>query len=105
MNVQIAILEVQRHAQAFSLNRRKQSGIDVEIDRVAKLITFADGGCFHAGGKINSVVSPGSAFAETSKQVSQCFVTQEVEPFFCDLEMHVAWQGIGNFAWTRSSLL
>ena len=40
MNVEIAVLEVERHAQPFASDGREQRRVDVEIDRVAKLVLF-----------------------------------------------------------------
>src|SRR5215208_1680529 len=98
MNVQIAILEVKRHVQSFALNRGEQSGIDVEIDGVAKLVTFAGRGCLYTGREVDSVMAASSALAKTSEQVSQRFITQEIETLFRDFEADVSRQRIGDFA-------
>jgi hypothetical protein len=89
----------------FALNRGEQRGVDVEIDRVAKLVRFAGGGGFDAGRKIRRVVTSGGAFAETAEQVSQRFVTEKVEAFFGDFEMDVARQRFGDFARARRCAL
>ena len=49
MNVQIAVFEIQRDFQTLALDRGEQSRIDVEIDRVAKLVTFTSGSRLDAG--------------------------------------------------------
>src|SRR5215208_5406421 len=111
MNVQIAILEVKRHVQSFALNRGEQSGIDVEIDCIAILVTFAGRGCFYARREVDSVMATSNALAKTSEQVSQCFITQEIETLFRDFEADVSRQRIGDFAlsitpgWMLVSLL
>src|SRR5215212_4565515 len=105
MNVQIAILEVKRHVQSFALNCGEQSGIDVEIDRIAKLVTFAGRRCFYAGREIDCVMATSSALAKTSEQVSQRFITQKVETLFRDFEADVTRKRIGNFAVSTLALL
>src|ERR1043165_279344 len=105
MNVQIAVLEIERNLQSFTLNRRKQRGVDVEIDRVAKLVRLARRGCFDASRKINRVVTPGGAFAETAEQVSECLVAQKIQTLFRHFETHIARQRFGDFAWTRRAAL
>src|SRR5690348_13300832 len=100
MNVQIVVFEIKRNLQSFTLNRRKQRGVDVEIDRVAKLVRLARRRCFNAGRKINRIVTPGGAFAETAEQVSECLVAQKIQTFFRHFETHVAGQRFGDFAWT-----
>ena len=50
VDVQVAVFEIQRHLQPFAFNRGEQRRVDVEIDRVAKLVTLAGCGCFDAGG-------------------------------------------------------
>ena len=40
VNVQIAVFEIERDGQTFALNRGEQGCVDVEVDRVAKLVTF-----------------------------------------------------------------
>jgi hypothetical protein len=49
MDVQVAVLEIERHLQTFALNCGEQSRIDVEIDRVAEFVRFAGGGRFDTG--------------------------------------------------------
>src|SRR5688572_7435974 len=105
MNVQIAVLQIQRHLQSFALNCRQKRCVDVEINRIAKLVTLAGGGCFDAGRKISRVVTTRSALAEAAEEVSQSFVAQEVETFFGDFEMDVPWQWFGDFAVAAVALL
>ena len=70
MNVQVAVLEIERHLQSFALNGGEQGGVDVEIDRVAKLVTLARDCRFDACGEINRVVASGGTLAKTPEQVS-----------------------------------
>src|SRR5215204_6811789 len=105
MNVEIAVLEIKRHLQAFALNRGEQRRVDIEIDGVAKLVTFTRGCGFHASRKINCVVTSGSAFAETPKQISEGLVAQKIQAFFGDFETNVTRQRIRNFARSRHPIL
>src|SRR5215207_5109708 len=105
MNVQIAVFKIERDLQPFSLNRGKQGGVDVEIDRVAKLVTLARGCCFDACGEINGVVTSGRTFPKASEQTSQCFVTKKIETFFSDLETNVTRQRFRDFTRSGRSLL
>src|SRR5688500_4640049 len=98
MDVQVAVLEIQRHLQTFTLNRGQQRRVDVEIYRVAKLVTFAGSGCFDASRKISRIVTSSGAFTKTAEQVSQSFVAEKVETFFGYFEMDVAWQWFRDFA-------
>src|ERR1700752_416946 len=92
MNVQVSILEIERHLQPFALNRGKQGGVDGEIDRVAEFVRFARRSGFNAGREINGVVASGGTLAETAEQVPKRFITEKVEPFFSNFETNVAWQ-------------
>src|SRR5215207_2972650 len=105
MNVQILVFEIERHFQSLALNRGKQCSVDVEIDGVAELVTFACRGRFNTGREINSVVASCGALAKTSKQVSECFVPQKIEAFFSHFKANVSRQWIGNFARPRSPTL
>ena len=57
------VFQIQRNSQAFALNRRKQSRVHVEIDRIAKLVGFACSCGFDAGGEMRSVVTAERALA------------------------------------------
>src|ERR1700752_911905 len=98
MNVKILVLEIQRNLQTLALNGRQKRGVNVEIDRVAKLVALAGRGGLDARRKINRVVTAGCAFAETPKHISQRFVAEKIETLFSDFEAHVARQRLRKLA-------
>src|SRR6185369_1454983 len=105
VHVQIAILEVEWNFQPLALNRREQGGVDVEIDSVAKLVTFTRRRSFDAGRQVNGIVASGSALAKTAEQISKCFVTEKIQTFFRDFEMNVTRQRLRDFARSGPSAL
>jgi hypothetical protein len=49
MDIQIAVLEIERDRQAFARDRGKQRGVYVEVDRVAEFVLLRAKCGFDAG--------------------------------------------------------
>src|SRR5438128_7632756 len=57
MHVQVLVLEVQRHVEAFALNRGVESRVNVEIDRIAEFVRLTGSFWFYLRGEMRSVVA------------------------------------------------
>ncbi len=86
MHLQIAVLNVQRQAQALALNRVGKRRRDVEIDRVAELVGLGGAAGFNAGRRIARVVASEAGFAQRSQQIAQGAKAQKVEALVGDFE-------------------
>src|SRR6266446_2396596 len=105
MNVQIAIFEIEREAQSFPLDRRKQRRVHIEIDGVAKLVGLARALGFHAGSQICRIVTAERTLSQTPQQVPERFVAEKVQAFFSHLEFDIASQRFAYLSRTTTHLI
>src|SRR5271165_512008 len=86
MHLQVGILDVQRQAEPFALNRIRQGRGDVEIQGVAELVGLRRPAGLDAGGEIASIVTSEAGLTQRSQQVAQRLEAEEVEALVGDFE-------------------
>ena len=90
VDLQILVIEIERGLQAVAADRGEQRGIDVQIQRVAKLIAAAGALGFDAGGKLAGIMPAKTGFSERTQQVAQGFEPEKIERLVGDLELGFA---------------
>jgi len=78
---EVVVLEVDRHAQPLALQRVRQRGVHVEVERVAVLVGLAHRVHFDAGREMLGLVRPEARLANASQQVFQGSVAEKSMPF------------------------
>ena len=112
-HLKVLVFDVERHFETASGDGREQRGVDVQVQRIAKLVAFGRPVRFNAGRKLACVVPAKAGLAERPQQVLQRLVTQEVEGLVGDLELRLALRtrqrpalaGLGDLARLRGPLL
>ena len=64
MDLEVAVLDVERQLQAFALNGVGERRSDVEVERVAELVGLGGAAGFDAGGIVARVVTAEAGLAE-----------------------------------------
>src|SRR5437016_2484443 len=105
MHMQVAIFKIERHLQSLALNSRQQSRVHIEIDGVAKFVTLAGAFGFDSSCQERCVMPPERTLSQTAQQITQSLVTEKIEPFFSDLELHIARHRLANISRPTTPLL
>src|SRR4029077_15227296 len=79
MNLQIRILDVERKVEALALDGIGERGGDVQVQRVAELVSPRSAAGFDSGGEIAGVMTPEAGLAQGSHQVTERFESQKVQ--------------------------
>src|SRR5256712_634100 len=102
---EVVVLEVDRHAQALALQRVRERGVHVEVERVTVLVGLADRLGLDAGGEVLGLVRPEARLADAAQQVLQGAVAEEIDALLGEVELHLLRRFIGHPARTEHRLL
>src|SRR5882762_1772617 len=102
---EVVVLEVDRHAQALALQRVRERGVDVEVERVTVLVGLADRLGFDAGGEVLGLVRPEARLADAAQQVLQGAVAEEIDALLGEVELHLLSRLFRHPARTEHRLL
>ena len=89
VDVQVRVLQIERHLGALAADGGEQRGADIQIQRVAELVALAGTVGLDAGGEVARIVAPEAAAAERAQQILQRLEAQKIERFVGDLELHL----------------
>ena len=87
MHLQVGVFDVERQGEPFALDRARERGGDVEIQRVAKLVGFRRAAGLDAGRQIARIMPPKTRLAERAQQVAQRLEAEKVEALVGDFEL------------------
>src|SRR5580704_16534009 len=87
MHLQIRVFDVERQRESFALDRARQRRRNVEIERIAELVSLGGPAGLNAGGKIARIVASKAGFAQRSQKITQRFEAEEVEALVGNLEL------------------
>src|SRR5438045_2719677 len=90
MDVQVRILQIDRHFGAFTPDGGKERLADIQIERVAEFILPGGAVCLDAGSQIARIVAPETALAKRAQQILQGLEAQKIERFVRNLEFDLA---------------
>src|SRR5216683_1325483 len=102
---EVVVLEVDRHPQALALQRVRERGVHVEVERVTVLVGLADRLGLDAGGEVLGLVRPEARLADAAQQVLQGAVAEEIDALFGEVELHLLSRLFGHPARTEHRLL
>ena len=102
---QVVVLEIDRYAQAFALQRVREGRVDVEVQRVAVLVSLARRFGLDAGREVLRLMGPEARLADAAEQVLQGPVAEEVDTLFGEVELHLLGGFLGHAARTEHGLL
>src|SRR5947207_14780936 len=86
MNLQVAVLDVQRQVQAFALDRAGEGCCDVQVQGVSEFVLTRGAAGFDSGGHIAGVMASEAGFAERSEEIAQSFITEKVQTLVSDFK-------------------
>src|SRR4051794_33402704 len=90
MNVKILILEIQRQAKPFPLQRREECFADVEVQSVAELVAPGRPASLDAGGQLTCIVRAEARAAETCQKVLQRLEAEKIDGLIRYVESDVS---------------
>src|SRR6266404_6478056 len=102
---EVVVLEVDRHPQALALQRVRERGVHVEVERVTVLVGLADRLGLDAGGEVLGLVRPEARLADAAQEVLQGAVAEEIDALFGEVELHLLSRLFGHPARTEHRLL
>ena len=105
MHHQVVILEVDRYAQALTLQRVRKRRVDVEIQRVAVLVPLARRLGLDARRQVLRIVRAKARFADAPQQMLQGAIAKKIDPFIREIELHLLRGFLGHAARTEHGLL
>src|SRR5437870_12765909 len=79
MHHEVVVLEVDRHAQALALQRVRERGVHVEVERVAVLVLLTHRFGLHTGREVLRFMGSEARLADAPEQVLQGPVAEEVD--------------------------
>ncbi len=89
MHHQVVVFEIDRHPEAFALQRVRQRRVDVEIERVAVLVALARRLGLDAGRQMLRVVRAEARFPDAAQQVLERAITEKIDAFVGEIELHL----------------
>src|SRR6266702_1507043 len=92
-------------AEALALQRVRERGVHVEVERVAVLVGLADRLGLDAGREVLGLVRPEARLADASQQVFQGAVAEKIEAFLGEVELLLLSRFLGHPARTEQRLL
>src|SRR5256884_9092287 len=105
MHHEVVVLEVDRHAQALALQRVREHGVHVEIERVAVLVLLTHRFGLHAGREVLRFMGSEARLADAPEQVLQGSVAEEVDALFGEVELHLLGGFFGHSPRAEQGLL
>src|SRR3989475_20622 len=102
---EVVVLEVDRHAQALALQRVRERGVHVEVERVTVLVGLADRLGLDAGREVLGLVRPEARLADASQQVFQGAVAEKIDALLGEVELHLLSSFLGHPTRTEQRLL
>ena len=85
---QVAVVDVERHLEAFAAKRGESVPLMSRFMRVAELVGLGLARGLHAGGQVARVVAAEGGLAQRAQQVAQGAEAQEVDALLGELEAH-----------------
>src|SRR5438034_1948216 len=93
---EVVVLEVDRHAQALALERVRERGVHVEVERVTVLVGLADRLGLDAGREVLGLVRPEARLADASQQVFQGAVAEKIDALLGEVELRSEERRVGK---------
>src|SRR6266702_4156600 len=105
MHHEVVVLEADRHAQALALQRVRERGVHVEVERVAVLVLLTHRFGLHTGREVLRFMGSEARLADAPEQVLQGPVAEEVDALFGEVELHLLGGFFGHSPRAEQGLL